>query len=77
MLIAIAGAGTARYVDWPEEKKAIDIGSFYADSGKFRSAVGWVPQVLMADGLRRTVAYYREHLAAYLEAPGARPQGLA
>ncbi len=74
MLIAIAGSGSVRYVEWPAEKKAIDIGSFYADSGKFRAAVGWVPAVPLADGLERTIAYYREHLAAYLEAPGSRPQ---
>ncbi len=76
MLIAIARSGSVRYVEWPAEKKAIDIGSFYADSGKFRAAVGWAPGVALADGLERTIAYYREHLAAYLEAPVSRPQDL-
>ena len=28
------GTGSVRYVDWPAEKKAIDIGSFYADSSQ-------------------------------------------
>jgi UDP-glucose 4-epimerase len=74
LLTSITGAGSARYVEWPAEKKAIDIGSFYADSGKFMSAVGWTPQVPLAEGLARTIAFYREHLAAYLEAPGAPSQ---
>lgn len=69
LLISIAGSGSVRHVEWPAAKKAIDIGSFYADSTKFRSAVGWAPQVSLADGLARTVAYYREHLAIYLEEP--------
>jgi UDP-glucose 4-epimerase len=32
LLISIAGTGRYRLVEWPPEKKAIDIGDFYADS---------------------------------------------
>ena len=32
LLIDVAGAGSVRHVPWPADKKAIDIGSFYADS---------------------------------------------
>ena len=67
LLLEIAGSGSVRYVEWPPEKKAIDIGSFYADSSKFRAAVGWEPAVSLREGLARTVAFYREHLAHYLE----------
>ena len=70
LLIAVAGSGRVRYVDWPAEKKAIDIGSFYADSSRFREALGWEPKVGLCEGLTRTVAYYREHLAHYLDSPG-------
>lgn len=73
LLIALAGSGSYRLVEWPPEKKAIDIGSFYADSTRFRNAVGWTPQVTLRDGLARTLAYYREHIARYLgdePAPG-------
>jgi UDP-glucose 4-epimerase len=69
MLIEVAGAGTMRFVDWPQDKKIIDIGSFYADSTKFSRATGWKPTVSLRDGLARTVAYYREHLRNYLDAP--------
>ena len=67
LLIDVAGTGTVRYVPWPPEKKAIDIGSFYADSSRFRAAVGWNPQVGLREGLTRTIAYYRQHLPHYLE----------
>src|SRR5215831_7115696 len=66
LLLKIAGTGSARYVEWPADKKAIDIGSFYADSTKFATATGWRPTVTLEDGLRRTVAFYREHLSAYV-----------
>jgi UDP-glucose 4-epimerase len=69
LLIDVAGTGRYKMVEWPAEKKAIDIGSFYADSSKFRAAVGWQPQVSLREGLTRTVAYYREHLPRYLCEP--------
>jgi UDP-glucose 4-epimerase len=66
LLVDAAGTGKVRFVDWPPEKKAIDIGSFYADSSKLRAAVGWEPTVSLREGLERTVAFYREHLPRYL-----------
>jgi UDP-glucose 4-epimerase len=67
LLLRVAGSGGARYVDWPPEKKAIDIGSFYADSRKFMQATGWQQTVCLEEGLRRTVAFYRQHLDKYVD----------
>jgi UDP-glucose 4-epimerase len=69
LLIDVAGSGSVTYVEWPPEKKRIDIGSFYSDSTKFRRAVGWSPQVELREGLGRTLAFYREHLAHYVGDP--------
>ena len=69
LLLETAGTGSVTYVDWPPEKKRIDIGSFYSDSTKFREAVGWQPQVGLREGLRRTIAFYREHLGHYVDLP--------
>ncbi len=71
LLTEVAGSGRVRFVDWPAEKRAIDIGSFYADSSRFAAATGWRPTVGLRDGLGRTVAFYREHLARYLDDPSA------
>jgi UDP-glucose 4-epimerase len=68
LLVAIAGSGRVEYVEWPPEKKAIDIGDFYADSSKFRRVTGWTPTVLLGDGLASTVAFYREHFDRYVDA---------
>lgn len=67
LLIELAGSGRYRFVEWPPDKKAIDIGSFFADSSRFSAAVGWTPTVGLREGLRRTLAYYRSHLAHYLD----------
>jgi UDP-glucose 4-epimerase len=66
LLVDRAGSGAVRYVEWPAEQKAIDIGSFYADSSKFMRTTGWTPAVALGDGLARTVAFYREHLHHYI-----------
>jgi UDP-glucose 4-epimerase len=65
LLIAEAGAGSVRFVPWPEEKKRIDIGSFYTDSSRFMRATGWSANTSLRDGLQKTLAFYREHFAEY------------
>ena len=67
-LIELAGSGTMTLVPWPEEKKRIDIGSFYTDSSRFRGATGWTPSTDLRDGLARTLAFYREHFHEYVPA---------
>jgi len=73
LLLDVAGAGRVRFVEWPEEQKAIDIGSFYADSGKFRAVTGWQPRTDLRDGLAQTIAYYRAHLSHYLDSGAVEP----
>ncbi|HEX2341643.1 MAG TPA: NAD-dependent epimerase/dehydratase family protein [Vicinamibacterales bacterium] len=71
LLIDVAGSGSVRFVDWPPDKKIIDIGSFYADSSKLARLTGWRPSVSLREGLARSVAFYREHLARYVDDPAA------
>ncbi len=66
LLIETAGTGSYRLVEWPPDKKVIDIGSFYADSTRFQTTTGWAPSMTLRDGLAQTIAYYREHLPRYL-----------
>jgi UDP-glucose 4-epimerase len=65
MLVDATGAQYS-VCEFPPERKAIDIGDYYADDTSFRELTGWLPQVPLAEGLRRTLAYYRERMAAYL-----------
>jgi UDP-glucose 4-epimerase len=68
LLLAIAGAGRVVYVDWPADKKAIDIGDFYADSSRFTGATAWRPTVTLEAGLRSTIDFYRQHFSHYVDA---------
>ena len=67
LLIDVAGTGRVNFVPWPDEKKRIDIGSFYSDSSKFTRTTGWRPAVSLRDGFLRTIEYYRAHLPQYVE----------
>jgi UDP-glucose 4-epimerase len=67
LLLKVAGSGRVRHIEWPPEKKAIDIGSFYADSSKFMQTTGWRQTVLLEEGLRRTVTFYRQHFNKYVD----------
>jgi len=71
LLLRTAGTGSVRYVEWPADKKRIDIGSFYSDSTRFRDTVGWRPRVGLREGLARTLAFYREHIKHYIDEPHA------
>jgi UDP-glucose 4-epimerase len=66
-LVEAAGTGRVEYVEWPADKKAIDIGSFYADSTRFKRSTGWAPAVSLDEGLRRTLTFYREHFHKYVD----------
>ena len=55
-----------RFVEWPPEKKAIDIGDFYADSSRVGKTLGWQPTTSLRQGLQRTIAFYRAHLHEYV-----------
>jgi UDP-glucose 4-epimerase len=65
MLVEIAGGGSWRLVPFPEERRSIDIGDYFADDSKIRGLLGWEPRVRLREGLERSLAYYREHGASY------------
>ncbi|HEY6361230.1 MAG TPA: NAD-dependent epimerase/dehydratase family protein [Vicinamibacterales bacterium] len=66
LLMSTAGTGRYRFVEWPPEKKAIDIGDFYADSSLVARTLGWKPVTPLREGLARTVDYYRKHMQHYV-----------
>ena len=68
MLIEEAGRGSVRYVEWPDEKRRIDIGSFYSDSSKFTGLTGWRPDSTLRAGLAQTLAFYRDSYSHYVDA---------
>ncbi|MGE0800870.1 MAG: NAD-dependent epimerase/dehydratase family protein [Lautropia sp.] len=64
-VIKANGGGSAVRKPFPAERKRIDIGDYHADDRAFRAATGWHPTVDMAEGLSRTLAYFRTRLDQY------------
>jgi len=62
-IAAIAGDAPVQFVAWPTLAAQIETGDFVADISRIRLELAWSPSVALADGLRRTVAYYRTHSA--------------
>jgi UDP-glucose 4-epimerase len=65
LLVEVAGGGSYRLVPFPEERRSIDIGDYFADDAKLRERLGWEPRVGLREGLERSLGYYREHGASY------------
>ncbi|HUW96497.1 MAG TPA: NAD-dependent epimerase/dehydratase family protein [Anaerolineae bacterium] len=56
-----------KLVPFPPEKKRIDIGDYYGDYSRIRTALGWQPQVSLREGLSKTIEYYRQYKEHYWE----------
>lgn len=52
-------------IPFPEEHEAIDIGDYYADYSKFESETGWSPKVDLAEGMERTVEFFKARKEKY------------
>jgi UDP-glucose 4-epimerase len=65
-IIAANGGGKYEIRAFPPERKRIDIGDFLTDDRRFRALSGWRPRISLADGLRRSLSYYRRNLRSYL-----------
>jgi len=65
----VAANGGGEYVmrEFPAEAKAIDIGSYHADDSAFRAASGWAPRIGLAEGLARSLDFFRPRMAEYID----------
>lgn len=54
------------YVPFPAISARIDIGSYHSDDRLFRAWTGWQPRVDFAEGIVRTLEFYRQHAEHYL-----------
>jgi UDP-glucose 4-epimerase len=64
-MIEANGGGKYDIREFPPERKRIDVGDFLVDDRRFRALSGWRPRVGIARGMRRSLEYYRSHLASY------------
>lgn len=65
LLVELNGGGAFELVPFPPDRKAIDIGDFYADYTKIKTELGWEPQTSLRDGLERALNYVRAEREHY------------
>ncbi len=66
LLVSANGGGKFIVKSFPANRKKIDIGDFYADDRKLRSALGWSPRTNLRTALEKTLAFYRKELPHYV-----------
>jgi len=62
---AIIG-GSVQMIDWPKERKSIEVGDAVFSNKKIKDVVGWKPKVGFDDGLLLTRDYFAEKIKFYL-----------
>jgi nucleoside-diphosphate-sugar epimerase len=62
-IVSAVGSGRVEFVPWPSLAEQIETGDFVADVSRIRADLGWSPMVSLNEGLRRTIAFYRAHVA--------------
>lgn len=65
-VIAAVGKGRYVHVPFPPQRESIDIRKFVVTYAAVHNATGWLPQVDLKTGVKKTVAFYTERLAEYL-----------
>lgn len=57
--------GQLKYVPFPKDRLAIDIGDYQGDCSRIQSKLGWSAKTSLEDGMRKTLEYYRENREKY------------
>ena len=65
-IVEVAGSGSIELAPWPDDKKKVDVGSFYADFSLIKKELGWAPKTGLDQGMRKTIAFYRQRLPEYV-----------
>lgn len=64
--IARVMGGAVRFVEWPPERRVLEVGDVVLDATAIRNALGWVPRYDLDAGLQKTRDYFLPLLEAYL-----------
>jgi len=64
-IVKITRKGSYKLIKYPEDKKKVEVGDYYADYSKFSKAIGWSPKTNFEEGLERTVRFYEKNKKYY------------
>ncbi len=65
VLLKLHPAGQVKYVPFPKDRLAIDIGDYQGDCSRIQSRLGWKATTSFEDGMRETLAYYQQNREKY------------
>ena len=58
--------GSLKFIAWPPERKATEIGDAIISNGKIKKILSWKPEYNLSSGLAETKAYFIKNLEFYL-----------
>jgi UDP-glucose 4-epimerase len=64
-LIAAQQSGRVQIMEYPKQRKPIEIGNFTTDNCKMTQTLGWTPHITLEQSLQRCLTFYRDHRADY------------
>lgn len=66
LMVEVNGSGEYEVHDFPADRRAIDIGDYYADYSKIRDQLGWEPKRSLRETVETTLSYFRKNMSHYL-----------
>jgi len=63
--IKILDDGSYLLKQFPQERKAIEIGNYVADIGKIKTDLNWEPKIKLEEGIKKTINYYKKYKNYY------------
>jgi dTDP-glucose 4,6-dehydratase/UDP-glucose 4-epimerase len=65
LLVELNPGSTFELEPFPGERKAIDIGDYYADYSQINKILGWSPKIDLREGLLTSLDYYKKNFSEY------------
>lgn len=59
IIVGSCGAGRVLHVEWPDDRKLIDVGDIVIDSAEIKEDLGWQPAVSLEAGMQATMQHFR------------------
>ena len=67
MMVELGYGGAFELIDFPPERKVIDIGDYYSNFSLITKELGWTPKIGLKEGLVRSIDYYQKNYRHYWE----------
>lgn len=59
------GCGKVKHIPWPKDFVNVETGDYITDISKIKKQTSWLPKITLADGIKKTVEYYRVNKSNY------------